>query len=101
MQTGTRRAQAVGALRRRVRAGEVTLRELKGISQAEFEAGVRVGRRLLARGESRAALEVLSGLALYDPYQPSVWQAIEEAFRQRRQPRPAQLFGRLARAMAA
>lgn len=95
------RQETLNGLRARMTRGEVTLRELKGIGLEEFEAGVRAGLRLLARGESQAALEVLSGLALYDPYQPSVWRAIEQAFRERREPRPAALFGRLARAMAA
>ncbi|HOX43953.1 MAG TPA: hypothetical protein PK668_10145 [Myxococcota bacterium] len=101
MRRENKRAEAVRALRRRVESGETTLRELKGIGLEEFEAGVRAGRKLLGRGETQAALEVLAGLALYDPYQPSVWRAIEEAFRQRREPRPAEVFGRLARAMAA
>jgi hypothetical protein len=101
MRKDSKHAEAARALRQRLESGETTLRELKGIRLEEFEAGVRAGRRLLARGEIQAALEVLAGLALYDPYQPSVWRAIEEAFRQRREPRPAEVFGRLARAMAA
>jgi hypothetical protein len=51
-------------------------------------------------GEHRAAAEVLAGLALYDPYRPDVWRALEELFRRERLPEPANLFSNLARVMA-
>ncbi len=85
----------------RLQAGETTIAELKGIGEDEMAAGIRAGRLLIARGEHLAAAEVLSGLALYDPYRPDVWHALEELFRREQMPQQANLFASLARAMAA
>jgi hypothetical protein len=38
-------------------------------------------------------------LALYDPYRPDVWRALEELCRRERSPQPAALYARLAVAM--
>jgi hypothetical protein len=80
--------------------GEITIAELRGITDEEMTAGVNVGRKLMDAGEHQAAAEVLAGLALYDPYRPDVWSALEELFRRERQPEPANLFSNLARVMA-
>ena len=85
----------------KIHSGEVTIAELKGITEAEMRAGVGAGLKLIERGEDEAAAEVLSGLALYDPYRRDVWEALEQLFRRQMQPEPAALFGRIARAMAA
>jgi hypothetical protein len=81
--------------------GEITIAELRGITDEEMSAGVNAGRRLMDAGDHQAAAEVLAGLALYDPYRPDVWNALEELFRRERQPEPANLFSNLARVMAA
>lgn len=81
--------------------GEMTLSELRGITDDEMAAGINAGRKLMDAGEHQAAAEVLAGLALYDPYRPDVWIALEELFRRERQPEPANLFSSLARVMAA
>ena len=86
---------------RRIRSGETTLRELRGISPDEYGAGIAAGRKLLDAGETGAAAEVLAGLALYDPYSPDVWRALEELFRREGCPELANLFGHLTRVMAA
>ncbi|MBN2498012.1 MAG: hypothetical protein JXR96_25695 [Deltaproteobacteria bacterium] len=80
--------------------GEITLRELKGITEEEMAAGVAAGREIMARGAHQAAAEVLSCLALYDPYRPDVWQALAELMQRERSPDQARLFAGLARAMA-
>jgi hypothetical protein len=87
-------------IREALRKGELTLGELKGITAEELAAGLRAGRRLMEAGEHRAAAEVLAGLALYDPYRPEVWRALEELLRRTRHPAQARLFGDLARVMA-
>jgi hypothetical protein len=79
----------------------MTIRELRGITTEEFQAAIGAGRKLAAAGEYRAAAEVLAGLALYDPFEPEVWRAIEDLFRRQSQPGPASLFASLSRAMAA
>lgn len=84
-----------------LRTGQTTLAELKGIGSVELQAGVRAGRRLMEDGAHLSAAEILSCLALYDPYRPDVWLALEELFRRERQPELANLFARLAKAMAA
>jgi hypothetical protein len=81
--------------------GEITIAELRGITDEEMSAGINAGRKLMDAGEHQAAAEVLAGLALYDPYRPDVWSALEELFRRERQPEPANLFSNLARVMAA
>jgi predicted Zn-dependent protease len=81
--------------------GEVTIAELRGITDEEMAAGVNAGRKLMKAGEHQAAAEVLAGLALYDPFRPDVWSALEELCRRERQPEPANLFSNLARVMAA
>ncbi len=86
---------------RALQSGEITVAELRGISDAEMKAGIEAGRKLMDAGEHQAAAEVLAGLALYDPYRPDVWSALEELFRRERQPGPANLFSSLSRAMAA
>ena len=84
-----------------LQSGEVTIAELRGITEDELQAGIRAGRKLMYAGEHEAAAEVLAGLALYDPFRPDVWSALEELFRRERLPEPANLFSSLARAMAA
>ena len=81
--------------------GEVTIAELRGITSEEMEAGISAGRKLMDSGEYQAAAEVLAGLALYDPFRPDVWSALEELFRRECLPEPANLFSSLARVMAA
>ena len=81
--------------------GEITFAELRGITDEEITAGIGAGRKLMDAGKHQAAAEVLAGLALYDPYRPDVWCALEELFRRERQPEPANLFSNLARVMAA
>ena len=83
------------------RGSGMTIRELRGITDEEFMAAVSAGRKLAAAGEHQAAAEVLAGLALYDPFEPEVWRAIEDLFRRQSQPGPANLFASLSRAMAA
>jgi hypothetical protein len=51
-------------------------------------------------GQHQAAAEGLAGLALYDPFRPSVWRALEELFRRACLPEQANLFSGLARVMA-
>jgi hypothetical protein len=80
--------------------GEVTIAELRGITNEEMEAGISAGRKLMDSGEYQAAAEVLAGLALYDPFRPGVWRALEDLFRRRRLPEQANLFSDLARIMA-
>lgn len=82
-----------------LQSGAVTIRELKGITDAEMESGLAASRRLLRAGQTDAAAEVLSGLALYDPYCPGVWKAMEELCRSERLPRIANLCADLARAV--
>jgi len=82
-----------------IRNGEVTIRELKGITDEEMEAAVMAGRSLMTAGQHQAAAEVLAGLALYDPFRPSVWRALEELSRRGCCPEQANLFSGLARAM--
>jgi hypothetical protein len=84
-----------------LQTGETTLRELRGITDEEMAAAVRAGQTLTERGEHLAAAEILAGLALYDPFRPDVWLALEDLFRTERQPDKAKLFSDLARAMAA
>jgi hypothetical protein len=81
--------------------GGITFAELRGITDEEMAAGVNVGRKLINAGEHQAAAEVLAGLALYDPYRPDVWSALEELFRREQLPGPANLFSELARIMVA
>ena len=81
--------------------GEITIAELRGITGEEMAAGVNAGRKLMNAGEHQAAAEVLAGLALYDPFRPDVWSALEELFRRECLPEPANLFSSLARVMAA
>lgn len=81
--------------------GEVTIAELRGITDEEMQAGIRAGKKLMHSGDHVAAAEVLAGLALYDPFRPDVWHALEELFRREQLPEPANLFSSLARAMAA
>jgi hypothetical protein len=83
-----------------LQSGEVTIAELRGITDEEMSAGVKAGLRLMDAGKHQAAAEVLVGLALYDPYRPDVWSALEELCRRERQPEPANLFSELARIMA-
>jgi hypothetical protein len=85
----------------RINRGEVTIAELKGITDAEMAAGVEASRRLMQSGQLQAATEVLAGLALYDPFRADVWLALEELFRGQSQPDLATLFSGLARAMVA
>ncbi|MBW1808102.1 MAG: hypothetical protein JRJ19_03120 [Deltaproteobacteria bacterium] len=82
-------------------SGEVSIREMKGITTNEMKAAIKAGRTLMQAGEYQAAAEVLSGLALYDPFLPDVWLAIEELFRRESRPQQAALFGDIARIMAA
>lgn len=83
-----------------LQSGEITFAELRGITDEEMDAGISAGRKLMVAGEHQAAAEVLAGLALYDPYRPDVWRALEELFRRERLPEPANLFSNLARVMA-
>ena len=83
-----------------LRCGEITIRELRGITEEEMEVAVNAARVLMKKGQDRAAAEVLAGLVLYDPYLPSVWSALEELFRRACCPQQANLFADLARAMA-
>lgn len=83
-----------------LQSGVITIREWRGVTNEEMTAGVSAGRKLIARGEHQAAAEILSGLALYDPYRPDVWLALEELFRRARHPTQAKLFADLARVMA-
>lgn len=85
---------------RLLQRGEITIRQLKGISDEEMTAGVRASRRLLAAGENQAAAEVLAGLALYDPYRADVWSSMEELCRRERLPQMANLCAGLARAVS-
>lgn len=80
--------------------GEVTIAELRGITSEEMEAGVSAGRKLVDAGEYQMAAEVLAGLALYDPFRPSVWRALEDLFRKKCLIEQANLFSDLARIMA-
>ena len=82
-----------------LRSGEITIRELRGITEDEMEVAIRAARALMRKGHDRAAAEVLAGLALYDPYLPGVWSALEELFRRACRPQQANLFAKLARAM--
>jgi len=83
-----------------LQSGAVTIRELKGITDDEMEAGLAASRRLLRAGHTEAAAEVLSGLALYDPYYPGVWKAMEDLCRSEQLPRIANLCADLARAVS-
>lgn len=83
-----------------LQSGEITIAELRGITDEEMVTGVNAGRKLMEAGEHQAAAEVLAGLALYDPYRPDVWSALEELFRRELQLEPANLFSNLARVMA-
>lgn len=83
-----------------LQSGAVTIRELKGITEEEMETGLAASRRLLRAGQTDAAAEVLSGLALYDPYYPGVWKAMEDMCRREQLPRIANLCADLARAVS-
>ena len=83
-----------------LQSGEVTIAELRGITNEEMEAGISAGRKLVDAGEYQVAAEVLAGLALYDPFRPGVWRALEDLFRRKCLPEQASLFSDLARIMA-
>jgi hypothetical protein len=83
----------------KLRCGDVTLRELRGISAEEMGAGVSAARKLMEEGEHQSAAEVLSGLALYDPFYPEVWRGLEELFRRQSCPQVANLFSEITRIM--
>lgn len=78
-----------------------TIRELKGISEDEFAAALSAAQKLLDGGAEQAAVEVLAGLVLYDPYCPELWRVVEQLFRRRGELEAANIFAGLARAMAA
>jgi hypothetical protein len=80
-----------------LQSGEITIRELKGITEEEMAAGVRASQRLLEAREHEAAAEVLAGLALYDPYYPAVWSTLEDLCRRERLPEIANFCASLAR----
>jgi len=80
--------------------GQLTIRELRGITSEEMQAGVNAGRKLMEAGEHLAAAEILGGMALYDPFFADVWRALEELFRRERCPHQANLYADLARVMA-
>jgi hypothetical protein len=84
-----------------IQSGQITIREMKGITSNEMKAAIKAGRTLMQAGEHQAAAEVLSGLALYDPFLPDVWLALEELFRRDSRAQQANLFGDIARTMAA
>ncbi len=81
--------------------GRTTIAMLKDITPLQLQAGIDAGRRLTEQGQHEAAADVLGCLALYDPYRPEVWKALEELFRRERLPKQANVFASLARAMAA
>lgn len=79
----------------------LTIRELRGIDEEEFSAAISAAQKLLDGGAEREAIDVLAGLAMYDPFCPDVWRLVEQVCRRRGEPEAANVFAGLARAMAA
>ncbi|RLB59696.1 MAG: hypothetical protein DRI34_01110 [Deltaproteobacteria bacterium] len=79
----------------------MTIRELRGINDDEFAAALSAAQKLLDGGAEEAAVDVLAGLAMYDPFCPEVWRLVEQLCRRRGEPEAANLFAGLSRAMAA
>ncbi|RME20943.1 MAG: hypothetical protein D6806_15535 [Deltaproteobacteria bacterium] len=89
------------ALRNDVTDGPVTIRKLRGITDEEFAAALSAADKLIDGGCNEEAVDVLSGLALYDPFCPEVWTRIERFCRLHGDLEAAGLFASLARSLAA
>jgi hypothetical protein len=83
-----------------IQEGEITIKELRGITDEEMAAGIAAGRKLMESGEHEGAGEILAGMALYDPYSPEVWQALEELARRNCRLEQANFFADIAKIMA-
>ena len=61
--------------------GEMSLRELRGISRQEMKTVLGVGQDLFEQGEDLAAAEVFAGLVMYDPLWPDSYAALGQILR--------------------
>jgi hypothetical protein len=82
-----------------IQKGQQTIGQIKGVGDAEIEAGIQVAREMMGTDQMDAAGDVLAGLMLYDPYKSETWKAIEELCVCKRLPQQAQIFREIANAL--
>jgi len=83
-----------------IQKGELTIRELRGITEQEMLSALHMGKKIMQAGDPIGAAQVFAGLALYDPFFAEVWQALEELFRGWGCNEQANWFARLAQIMS-